>query len=64
LGGREERKGEKGKESGIGGDGGGRCTEGQEIEQMCVAMQDGKLGVATRMSQIPGKQEPPSTAWG
>ena len=25
-----------------------RCTEGQEIEQRCVAMGDGELGVATR----------------
>ena len=36
-----------------------RCTEGQEIEQRCVAMGDGALGVATRKSQMPGKQEPP-----
>jgi hypothetical protein len=26
-----------------------KCTEGQEIEQRCVAMEDGKLRVATRM---------------
>jgi hypothetical protein len=32
--------------------------EGQEIEQRCVAMGDGELGVATRKSQMPGKQEP------
>ena len=38
-----------------------RCTEGQEIEQRCVAMGDGELGVATRKSQMPGKQEPPRT---
>jgi hypothetical protein len=34
-----------------------RCTEGQEIEQRCVALGDGKLEVATRKSQMPGKQE-------
>jgi hypothetical protein len=41
-----------------------RCTEGQEIELGYVAMGDGKLGVATRKSQMPGKQEPPRTPWG
>ena len=41
-----------------------RCTEGQEIEQRCVAMGDGELGVATRKSQMPGKQEPPRTPQG
>jgi hypothetical protein len=41
-----------------------RCTEGQEIEQRCVAMGNGELGVATRKSQMPGKQEPPRTPWG
>ena len=39
----------------------GRCTEGQEFEQRCVAMGDGKLVVAIRKSQIPEKQEPPRT---
>ena len=38
-----------------------RCTEGQKIEQRCVAMGDGELGVATRKSQMPGKREPPKT---
>jgi len=38
-----------------------KCTEGQEIEQRCVAMDDGKLGVVNRKSQIPGKQEAPRT---
>jgi len=42
----------------------GRCTEGQQIEQRCVAMQDGELVVATRKSQMPGKQETPRTQWG
>ena len=42
----------------------GRSTEGQEIEQRCVAVGDGELGVATRKSQIPGKQEPPRTQRG
>jgi hypothetical protein len=37
----------------------GRCTESQEIEQRCIAMGDGELGVANRKSQMPGKQEPP-----
>ena len=36
-----------------------RCTEGQEIEQRCVAMGDGELGLAIRKSQMPRKQEPP-----
>jgi hypothetical protein len=35
-----------------------RCTEDQEIEQRCVAMGDGELGIAPRNSQMPGKQEP------
>jgi len=30
-------------------------TEGQEIEQRCVAMGDGELWVVTRKSQMPGK---------
>jgi hypothetical protein len=37
--------------------------KGQEIEQRCIAMGDGELGVATRKSQMPGKQEPPRTPW-
>jgi hypothetical protein len=41
-----------------------RCTEGQEIEQRCVAMGNGELEVVTRKSQMPGKQEPPRTPWG
>jgi hypothetical protein len=36
-----------------------RCTEGQKIEQRYVTMRAGELGVATRKSQMPGKQEPP-----
>jgi hypothetical protein len=35
-----------------------RCTDGQKIEQRCVAIGDGELGVATRKSQMPGKLEP------
>jgi hypothetical protein len=42
----------------------GKYTEGQEIEQRCVAMGHRVLGVATRMSQIPGKQEAPRTQQG
>ena len=37
----------------------GRCTECQEIEQRCVAMEDGELGVATIKPQMLGKQELP-----
>lgn len=32
---------------------GDRCLEGQEIEQRCVAMGDGELGVANRKSHMP-----------
>ena len=42
----------------------GRSTEGQEIEQMCVAVRDGELGKAIRKSQMPGKQEAPRIQWG
>jgi len=35
----------------------GRSTEGREIEQKYVPMGDGKPGIATRKSQMPGKQE-------
>jgi hypothetical protein len=38
-----------------------RYTEGQEIEQRCLAMGDGGLVVATRKSQMPGKQKPHRT---
>jgi hypothetical protein len=41
-----------------------RCTEGQEFEQRYVAMGDEELGVATRKSQMPGKQEPLKTPQG
>jgi hypothetical protein len=46
----------------MGGD--GECTKGQEIEQKCVAMGDGELGVTTRKSQMLGEQEPPRTPQG
>ena len=36
----------------------------QEIEQGCVAFGDGGMGVATRKSQMLGKQEPLWTQWG
>ena len=39
----------------------GRCTEDQEIEQRYIAVGDGELGVATRKSQMLGKQEAPRT---
>jgi hypothetical protein len=35
----------------------GRSREGQEIELRCVAVCDGELGVVTRKSQMPRKQE-------
>jgi hypothetical protein len=56
LRGRDEGKGDKGK--------GGQNQVWEEMEEMFrgsgnVAMGDGKLGVATRKFQMPGKQEPP-----
>ena len=39
----------------------GRHSEGQEVEQGCVAMGDGELGIAITKSQMPGKQEAPRT---
>jgi hypothetical protein len=39
-----------------------RYTEGQEIEQRCVAMGVGDLGVTTRKFQMPVKQEPTRTS--
>jgi hypothetical protein len=39
-------------------------TEGQEFEQRCIEMGDGELGVADSKSQMPGKQEVPSTQMG
>jgi hypothetical protein len=39
-------------------------TEGQKFEQKCVAIADGKLGVTTSKSQMPGKQEAPRTKQG
>jgi hypothetical protein len=63
LGGGEEGEGKKRRRSRY-GKRWRRCTEGQEIEQRCVSMGDEELGVATRKSQMPGKQEPPRTPWG
>ena len=40
-----------------------QCTEGQEIEQRCVAIGKWGTGIATRKSQMPGKQKPPRTPW-
>ena len=34
----------------------GRCTGDQEIEQRCVAMGDGELGVANMKFQMPGNK--------
>jgi hypothetical protein len=39
----------------------GRRTKGQKIEWSCVAVGDEELGVATRQSQMPWKQEVPRT---
>jgi len=50
--------------SGVGGDMGGGSSEGQEIEQRHVAAGDEELGIATRKSQMPGKQESPRTQQG
>ena len=63
MGGIEKKEGKGKTESGVEGDE-GRCTEGQEVEQKCVAVGDGDLGLATRKSQIPGKQEAPRTQQG
>ena len=41
----------------------GRCAEGEAIKQKCVEMGDGELGVATRKSQMPEKQDPPRIPW-
>jgi hypothetical protein len=37
------------------------CERRQEIEQRCVTVVGGELGVVARKSQIPGKQESPRT---
>jgi hypothetical protein len=42
----------------------GRRTEGQEIEWRSIAMGGGELGVATRKSQMLGKQEAPRSHQG
>ena len=61
----EEGEGKRRAGSGMGGvRGPGRSTEGQDIEQRCVAMGDGDLGVATRKSQKSGKQVVPRTQQG
>jgi hypothetical protein len=36
-----------------------KYTDGQEVEQRYVAMRYGKQEIATRKSQMPGKQEAP-----
>jgi hypothetical protein len=41
-----------------------RSSEGQGIEWNCVAVGDGELGVASRKSQMPGKQEVPRSQGG
>jgi hypothetical protein len=51
------REREWGGKKGAGPGCGRGCTKGQEIEQRCVTVGDGELGVATRKSQMPGKQE-------
>jgi hypothetical protein len=54
MGGREEEEWKKR----------GKISYGWEIEQRCVAVGDGKPGITTRKSQMPGKQEPPRTPQG
>jgi hypothetical protein len=63
MGGREEEEGKK-KGRIRYGRRWRRCTEGQEIEQRCVAMRDRELEVVPRKSQMPGKQESPRTQQG
>jgi hypothetical protein len=58
-----KRSGERVAESGMGGHG-DDVQRGQETEQRCVSMGDGELGVATRQTQMPGKQEPSGIPWG
>ena len=62
----EEERRERGEKRGriMCGRRGNCCTAGQKIEQSHVAMGDGGLGVATRTSQMPGKQETPRTQLG
>jgi hypothetical protein len=40
------------------------CTGGQDIEQRYVVVGNGELGVATRNSQLPEKEEAPRTQQG
>ena len=37
----------------------GKSTKGQDFERRCIAMGEGKLGVATRKSKMPETQEVP-----
>jgi hypothetical protein len=57
-------EGKRGQEQGQVWEEMGRCIEGQVIEQWCVAVGDGEFGVATRKSQMPGKQEVSRTQLG
>jgi hypothetical protein len=61
LGGREEGEGKEGAGSGVGRD--REMFRDQEIEQRCIAMGGGELGLVTRKAQMPGKQELPGTQW-
>ena len=63
MGGREEGEGEKRGRIRCGRRW-RRCTEGQEIEQKCVAMGDRELDVSTKKSQLPLIQESPRIPWG
>jgi hypothetical protein len=59
LGGRKEEEGEKRNRIRY-GKRWRRCTEGtegQEIEQRCLAMGDSYFCIAARKSQMPGKQD-------
>ena len=67
------RVGGLGRKKGVGGEKEGKNQVWEEmqeiyrtskIEQRCVAIVNGELGVASRKSQVPGKQEPPRTIQG
>ena len=53
------KRGGRGNRAGSGV--GGEAGRSPEIEQRCVMVGDGELGIATRKFQTPGKQEVPRT---
>jgi hypothetical protein len=60
----EEKKVGGREESGIGGDGGDVQRVWKLNREMCSNGVGGQLGIATRKSQMPGKQESPMTPSG